>query len=316
MMNKIYISLETDPYFNIAAEYQMFLEADEGISFFLWQNQSAVICGRNQNLYAECNMEYLENNHILPVRRFSGGGTVFQDMGNVNFTFIAKEKNVNIKKYMNVIKRALSFFDISCEFSGRNDLLYNGKKFSGHAYYVDKGNHMYHGTIMVNVDMNVVSKVLNPSFIKLKSKGIDSVRSRVINLSEVNKDITVESMIDALSRAFIDVYGNSDPIKYIDRNSIKVPLFEKINRNEWIFGQSPNYSISFERKLPCGNVTIYVDVKEGIINSININTDSLTVFDFSKCEKSLIGTLFNENYVFDYIEKYTQANMKKAGYNK
>jgi lipoate---protein ligase len=309
-MNQIYLSLETDPYFNIAAEYQMLLDADSSVRFFVWQNRPAVICGRNQNLYGECDVEYLQTNRILPVRRFSGGGTVFQDLGNVNFTFLTREENADTEKYMNVIQRALSFFDVTCQFSGRNDLLCQGKKFSGHAYYTENGNHMYHGTIMVNVDMGTLDKVLKPSFIKLQSKGISSVRSRVVNLSQINHNITVESMKQALIRAFIEIYGECEPVHPVNRKNTKAPLFETIRTQQWIFGESPNYSISFEQKLSCGNVTICADVTDGIIRHIKIHTDSLTVFDFSACEKQLIGTVFQKSDVFKFIEKYV-TNCKK-----
>lgn len=305
-MNKIYISNENNPYFNVSAEHQLFLKADKNTLLYLWQNSSCVVFGRNQNVFAECNMKYLGENHILPVRRFSGGGAVFQDLGNLNFTFVTKEENANIQKYLSVIKNALSSFNVNCEFSGRNDMLCDKKKFSGHAYYTDNGNYMYHGTIMVNVNMDILSNVLKPSFLKLESKGIDSVRSRVINLSQINNSITIDKIKKAIIKAFTEVFGQSEPIKYIDKESFHPLLFEKINKDEWIYGESPRFSINIEKNFSFGNVTVSVDVTEGLINRIKIQTDSLLAIDFSKCEEYLTGTLFQENIIFEYIEKYSK----------
>lgn len=231
-MNNIYLSREIDPYFNIAAEYQLFLEAKEEAALFLWQNSPAVIIGRNQNIYAECDLNYLEEMKILPVRRFSGGGAVFQDLGNVNFTFITQEKDADTEKFLSVIQNAVASLGINCTFSGRNDLLYEGKKFSGHAYYADNGNYLYHGTVMVDVDMDILSGVLRPSFVKLQSKGIASVRSRVINLSQINSEITIDAVKDAILLAFLKIYGESEPIKYIDRKSIQPDLWDTIQSKE------------------------------------------------------------------------------------
>lgn len=303
-MNKIYISKETDPYFNVASEYQLLTEADDNTSLFLWQNSSCVVFGRNQNIYAECNTEYLKKHNILPVRRFSGGGAVYQDIGNLNFTFVAKEKNADTKKYLSVIKNAINTFEVDCNFSGRNDLLCNGKKFSGHAYYTEDDNNMYHGTIMINVDIDMLSKALKPSYLKLESKGIDSVKSRVVNLSDINSSITTNAVREALIKSFVEVFGESEDIKYIDKENFQAPLFRKINTDKWIYDEAPQYSINFEKKLSIGIVTISVDVENGLIKQIKIQTDSLSVINFAECEKLLIGRKFDKDYIFAYIEKF------------
>lgn len=309
-MNKIYLTNETNPYYNVAAERQLLTQAQDCTDLFLWQNSPAVIFGRNQNVFAEINTEFLKQNNIIPVRRFSGGGAVFQDLGNVNFTFITKEKNADPQKYLTVIQKALSYFNINCEFSGRNDLLCNGKKFSGHAFYSDDDNYLYHGTIMVNVDLDILSKVLNPSFVKLQSKGINSVRSRVVNLSEVNENITTDNIKDALVRAFVEIFGESESVRTIDQNTFYAPLFQEINKDKWIYGESPQFSIIFERKLSCGNVSISTDVHDGLIRQIKIQTDSLIVFNFSELEKSLIGLIFQEDLIFKQIEEYLENTIK------
>ncbi len=310
-MNRIYLSRESDPYYNIAAEYQLFLEAKNDTYLFLWQNSPAVIFGRNQNIFAEADTEYLKENNISPVRRFSGGGAVFQDLGNVNFTFITKEKNADTQKYLSVIKKAVASFNVNCDFSGRNDLLCEGKKFSGHAYYTNDDNYLYHGTIMINVNLDMLSKVLTPSVLKLNSKGIDSVRSRVVNLSQINKDITTTKIKKAIIEAFIEVFGKSEPTINIDKEYFYAPLFQEINKDKWIYGESPQFNIMIEKKLCCGNVSISADVNDGIIRQIKIQTDSLNVFNFSACEEHLIGNVFQENIIFDYLDKVIHDNFKK-----
>lgn len=303
-MNRIYISRETDPYFNIAAEYQLLMEAKEGIDLFLWQNQPCIVIGRNQNLYSECNMEYLEKKQILPARRFSGGGAVFQDMGNLNFTFVTKEEKANPEQLIEIVKNAVSSLGIECSFSGRNDLLYEGKKISGHANYSEDGNYMYHGTMMVNIDLDMLTNVLQPSFIKLNSKGIDSVRSRVLNLSQINKEITAEKLSQAFINIFSDTYGSSNSIQYLNKENMKPPLWDKIRQRDWIFGEAPQFQIQVERKLSSGNITLCADVQDGLITRIKIHTDSLLVVGFSEIEEGLIGVLYQENKIFEMIDDF------------
>ncbi|WP_300384279.1 lipoate--protein ligase [Clostridium sp.] len=298
-MDKIIISKEFDPYFNIAAENQIFLNSDEDIHLFLWQNNASVIVGRNQNLYAECDLEYLEEHNINAVRRFSGGGAVYHDKGNVNFTFITKEKVANEVKFLEIIKAAISKLGIECEFSGRNDLLYKKQKFSGHAYYTDNDNYMYHGTILVCVNLKQLEKALTPSKLKLQSKGISSVKSRVINLSLINSEITIEKV----KQAFIDTFGCKN-IEYIDKSNFKAPLEKKLSSYEWLYKQSPKFDLELEKKFTFGNVSVYITSSDGLIQSVKINTDSLNLYDFKLCENELIGKRFSERAVWEYIEQY------------
>lgn len=307
-MNRIYISQETDPYYNVALEHQLLLEANDDTLLFLWQNSSSVIFGRNQNLFAEVDTQYLKENNISPVRRFSGGGAVFQDLGNLNFTFITKEKNIENDKYLKVIIKALNSLNINCEFSGRNDILTNGKKFSGHAYYTSDDNYLYHGTIMVDVNLDMLTKVLKPSFLKLNSKAIDSVRSRVVNLSQINNKITTQKIEKALINSFIEIFEKSEPLKFVNKDNYYAPLFKEINKDNWIYGESPEFSITIEKKFSFGNVALSTNIENGRIKKIKIQTDSLIVADFKACEEELKGMLFQEENIFNYVEKYMKVN--------
>jgi len=303
-MNRCFVSLETDPYFNVAAEHELFLTHPGGTSFFLWQNESAVIAGRNQNFFAECDMEYLRKNNIRPVRRFSGGGCVFQDLGNLNFTFIAREEDRDEEKYRLVLRRALWEFGVGFEENGRNDLVVSGKKFSGHAYFADEGKALVHGTLMVNVDLGVLERVLTPSALKLSSKGIPSVKSRVVNLSKLSPAVTTESLKEALLRAFSDVFGTSGEALLLGRENMAPPLWRKISRDEWIFGETPGFSVSLERKLPFGLVSVSADMEDGRIRKIKIYSDALQTIDFTAFEAALTGVIFEEDVLFARIEEY------------
>jgi lipoate-protein ligase A len=298
-MKKIIISKEFDPYFNIAAENQLFLDSDEDMHMFLWQNAPSVIIGRNQNLYAECNLEYLKEHSIKAVRRFSGGGAVYHDKGNVNFTFIIKEKAANQEKFIELIKEAMAKLGIECEFSGKNDLLYKSQKFSGHAYYTDGDNYMYHGTILVNVDFIQLGKALTPSALKLQSKGIASVRSRVVNLSAIHSEITIEKVM----QVFIETFDCRN-IEYIDKTNFKAPLEQMLSSYDWLYAQSPKFDIELERRYSFGNVSVNISASDGIIRNAKINTDSLYLYDFKPCEDHLTGKYFSEKTVWECISQY------------
>ncbi len=298
-MKKIIISTEFDPYFNIAAENQLFLDSDEDIHLYLWQNEASVILGRNQNVFAECDLKYLDEHDMKVVRRFSGGGAVYHDLGNVNFTFITKESSADQNEFIELLRTTMKNLGIDCEFSGKNDLLHNNQKFSGHAYYTDGDNYMYHGTILVSVNFDRLEKALTPSILKLKSKGISSVRSRVVNLSSINSDLTIEKVIEA----FIDTF-DCQHIEYINKTNFHAPLESMLSSKEWLYAESPKFDVELERRYDFGNVSVRISNSDGIIQRVNISTDSLLPYDFIPCENKLMGKFFSEQAVWDSIEKY------------
>lgn len=297
-MRKIIISEELNPYFNVAAEHELFLASDEDIHLFLWKNEASVIIGRNQNLYAECNLAYLKEHNIKAVRRFSGGGAVYHDQGNVNFTFITKEKTANQAQFIRLMRSAMIRFGIECEFSGRNDLLFKNQKFSGQAYYTDGDNYMYHGTTLVNVNFEQLEKALTPSRLKLQSKGIESVKSRVINLSEINKEITEEKVMNA----FIETFGCKN-IEYINKSNFEAPLEQLLSSYDWLYAQSPKFDIKIERRYSFGNISVHISASDGLIERIKINTDSLNLYDFKTCEDKLIGKRFDEQGIWECVDQ-------------
>ena len=201
-MYKYICSENTSPYYNLALERSLFDFVDEDtVILYLWQNSHTIVIGKNQNAYAECKVdEFIKDGGTL-ARRPSGGGAVYHDLGNLNFSIICKESIAKEHTYQRIVKEALSYFGIVSEFNGRNDLTVDDKKFSGNAFYVKDDVLCQHGTILINSDFKELSKYLTPDISKLERNHVKSVESRVVNLSEISDKITVESMKEAMIKA-------------------------------------------------------------------------------------------------------------------
>ncbi len=198
----------TDPYRNLAAEKLLTLDVREGeCILFLWQNRHTVVIGRNQNAWEECSVRQLEADGGYLARRLSGGGAVYHDLGNLNFSFLVRKADYDPEKQSYVIRRAAEKLGIAARRTGRNDLEAGGRKFSGNAYYETRGRCCHHGTVMIDVDTEALIRYLTVSGGKLQSKGVSSVRSRVINLKEICPDITINRLKDAIIGAFGEIYG-------------------------------------------------------------------------------------------------------------
>ena len=203
-----YESMTTDPYTNLAVEEYLTFHAEPGeCILYLWQNAHTVVIGRNQNCWKECRVSELEADGGHLVRRLSGGGAVYHDLGNLNFTFCMRKEDADVDRQLQVIIEAVASFGLTAEKTGRNDVAINGQKFSGNAFFDSKGCYYHHGTLLLNVDTASMSRFLNPSKAKLQSKGVSSVRSRVVNLSSLCPHITVDTMKQAMFTAFSKVYG-------------------------------------------------------------------------------------------------------------
>ena len=227
---KLYRGQSFDPFFNLAVEEYLLQNTDEGCcTLYLWQNQNTVVIGRNQNAFKECRTTLLENEGGKLARRLSGGGAVFHDLGNLNFTFLVPTADYDLDKQLKVIELACEKLGVKVERSGRNDILADGRKFSGNAFYKNGPRAYHHGTLMVDVDREKMSRYLNPSKAKLSSKGVDSVRSRVVNLKELASDTTIELLSEKLAEAFEEVYGLPyEEIGLLEKDKKAIqPLFEK-----------------------------------------------------------------------------------------
>jgi lipoate-protein ligase A len=293
-----YESKVFDPYENLAME-EALLESvgEDEVCLYLWQNERTVVIGRNQNPWKECRMEMLEEAGGKLARRLSGGGAVFHDSGNLNFTFVVGKKNYNLEKQLKVIVEGLKDLGIQAEFSGRNDLLVGGKKFSGNAFYFGKTMAYHHGTLMFDVDFDNLSTYLQVSKLKMQSKGIDSVRSRVANLREVNPEITLESLKEALQGAFLKVYEGDklEPAKLAP--ATKQAVQDKYASWDWRFGETPKFDVGMEKKFPWGLVDFNVQLKSGMIETAKIYSDAMDVEFVQTCSDALKGIVFNRDQI-------------------
>lgn len=276
---QIILGKQYNPYINLAIE-SILLDnyLKNTISLFLWKNQQTIVIGTNQNPYSECNVDTLLNEGGHLARRRTGGGAVYHDLGNLNFSFIADKDLYDVKRQMTVIQKALLNYGLETEVSGRNDISYQGRKFSGNAFAKTKFQGLHHGTILIKTDGEKLQKYLKVKPAKLHKHGVKSVASRVINLSEV-ADITSENIIPYLIKAFEEVYDNKAiEINFDDlytEDALK--LKDHISSDDYLFGKWRNFVTKKSNTFDWGSVDIELDIDEekGIIKDINIASDSL-----------------------------------------
>ena len=279
MKNRILIGDSFDPWHNLAVEERLFdlLGEDECI-FYLWQNKNTVVIGRHQNAWKECRTKLLEDEGGKLARRSSGGGAVFHDLGNLNFTFILPREHYDVHRQLNVIRRAVKTFGIDTEFTGRNDLVVtdSGAKFSGNAFRFSEHTGMHHGTLMVDVDMEKLGRYLAPGKDKLKAKGIESVRSRVCNLRALNPGIAIESLIPALKEAFVAEYGPADEMSVsgVAGSDLNI-LEEKYASWDFRMGRALPFDATLETRFAWGGITLELSLKEGVIRDAQVFSDAM-----------------------------------------
>ena len=268
----------TDPYRNLALEqYLTEHVADDACILYLWQNQNTVVIGRNQNAWQECRTGLLEQEGGTLARRLSGGGAVFHDMGNLNFTFSVSTENYDLPRQQRVILEACRLLGIQAELSGRNDLLAQGRKFSGNSFYNHGGRSFHNGTLLIDADMTKMGRYLSPSPAKIASKGVASVASRVVNLRELCPGLTVAGMTDAMNRAFQQVYGlTAQPLeeKDFDQEALE-KLYRQFSSRDWVYGATFPFDFSCTEKFPWGEVSIRLRVEQGICRQAAVYTDAM-----------------------------------------
>ena len=293
---KYYISEGTNPYYNLAIEQHLLEDIQEGCCIlYLWQNQNTVVIGRNQNPWKECRTTELDEDGGHLARRLSGGGAVYHDLGNLNFTFLVPTLDYDLDKQLNVITEACALLGIKTERSGRNDLLADGRKFSGNAFY-EQGEHSYHhGTLLVDADMSRLSKYLKPSAAKLSAKGVDSVRSRVINLKELDRELTIDEMKAAMLQAFSRVYGvPMGPVNEDQLDKARIEELYKINASwEWRYGRRLPFSFQCSDRFSWGELELQLQIESGIIKAAEVYSDAME-WDFTgELKRKLEGKRFS-----------------------
>ena len=280
MVTKIFIynAQGTDPHENLAVEKVLMDALQPGEAMlYLWQNLNTVVIGKNQNAWLECRTSLLEEEGGKLARRLSGGGAVFHDLGNLNFTFLMCKEDYDLDKQVTVIQRACALAGIQAEKSGRNDLLAQGRKFSGNAFYQDKIHAYHHGTLMVDVDKDKLGRYLSPPQAKLQAKGVASVRSRVVNLKELSPALTIDRMREYMVQAFQQVYGLSPEVFSLTDGMTREihALKETYGSWEYLYGAPLSFTFSCEEKFDWGYVGLQLDAKGGTILDVQINTDAM-----------------------------------------
>ena len=280
MIHTLYVYKEAsvNPYHNIATEKRLLEKVQPGqCILYLWQNKNTVVIGRNQNPWVECRTTMLQEDGGFLARRLSGGGAVFHDLGNLNFTFLVAEEDYNLDKQLSVIEKACSYAGITATRSGRNDVLAEGCKFSGNAFYHSQGKAYHHGTLLVDVDMPNLGKYLTPSKSKLEAKGVASVRSRVINLRELSPALTVELMAAYMEKAFSDVYGGKPEALELDLGDFQlIDIYKKeLSDWNWLYGQKLPFSFECSGRFSWGGITLQLQLSSGHIEAVQVFTDAM-----------------------------------------
>lgn len=287
---RVLISDTFDPWFNIATEDWIFRdmlsddELEETKILYLWRNDNTVVIGRFQNPWTECNTQKMEEDKIILARRQSGGGAVFHDLGNTNFTFLSSKKSFDKAVNNKIITKAINSFGLNCEASGRNDLIVQTsegeKKISGSAFKETKDRSFHHGTLLINADMSKLGQYLNPNKKKLESKGIVSVRARVANLADLNPEITHVQLCERIIREFFDHYQSECTIEVLDHDYLSsIPHlqahYQKMSDWNWRFGEAPKFNHQMSERFAWGTMDVHLDVHKAIVEKAQIFSDSL-----------------------------------------
>lgn len=301
----------TDPQINLALEeyvLENFGEEDTYLLFYV--NRPSIIIGRNQNSIEEINTEYVDENGIKVVRRLSGGGAVYHDEGNLNFSFITKDDGDsfhNFAKFTQPVVEALNKIGVPAELIGRNDLLVDGRKISGNAQFSTKGRMFSHGTLMLDSEIEHIVSALNVSDKKIESKGIKSIRSRVVNISEyLAEQVTMDEFKELILRYIFDVTDMKDVPRYElteeDWKNVYKISENRYQKWEWNYGKSPAFNIKHSHKFPSGLLDVRLDVKKGNIENCTIFGDFFGLGDVKNIENKLVGTKYERQAIEQALE--------------
>lgn len=306
-----------DPQYNLAFEEYCFKNLDREEDYvILWINGPAIIVGKNQNTIEEVNSQYVRENNIKVVRRITGGGAVYHDLGNLNFSIIttaAGNEKIDFKKYNIPILKALEKLGINGELTGRNDMTIDDKKFSGIAQSVWKKRVLNHGTLLFDTQLEVLSQALNVKADKYESKGVKSVRSRVTNIRDyLTEDVDINIFRDLLLKYIFEMEGLTPEVYKLTDEELKgvEDLYkEKYSIWDWNYGESPKFNYKNYEKYPFGSVEIRLDVNNGIINDCKIFGDFFGTMEVSLLEEKINGLKYErisleEGLIDEPLDKY------------
>jgi lipoate---protein ligase len=300
----------TDPRINLAIEEYALKNLDINESFLLFYiNEPSIIIGKNQNTIEEINTEYVEKNGIHVVRRLSGGGAVYHDLGNLNFSFITKDDGEsfhNFRKFTEPVVNALKKLGVDAELSGRNDLLAGGRKISGNAQFSTKGRMFSHGTLLFDSEIESVVSALNVKKDKIESKGIKSIRSRVANISEfLSEKVTIEEFRSLLLKNIFE--GMNEIPEYVltekDWENIHELSKERYQNWDWNYGKSPKFNLQHSYRFPVGQIDVRFEVDKGVIKNCKIYGDFFGVGEVQEIEEKLTGLKYEKSQIAAALEE-------------
>lgn len=308
-MTMLYIQNNSNnPYFNLALEEYVLKELSQEESYILlWQNEPSVIIGRFQNTIEEVNTDYVREHNINVVRRITGGGAVYHDLGNLNFSFVVPDiqRNVDFRRFTEPVVKALAKMGIQAEHSGRNDITIDGKKFSGNAQYHFKDRTLHHGTILFNSSLEDVQSALNVKQQKIESKGLKSVRNRVTNICDyLAHPVSIAEFQELLlNHLFEEKEVQEYKLSKEDLIKVLELMEEKYLTWEWNYGHSPAFNIVKRDRFACGTIEFRINVKNGIIEDCKIFGDFFSNEDINELAASFKGVMYREEDLRRLLER-------------
>ena len=282
---------------NLAVEALLFESlGPDSRALYLWQNRNTVVVGRHQNAWRECRVGLLEAEGGYLARRSSGGGAVYHDLGNLNFSFVVPRAEYDVRRQLGVVRRAVADFGIEAAFTGRNDLVVRGSgaKFSGNAFRFSGDAALHHGTIMVDVAMDRLTRYLAPDAGKLRAKGIDSVRARVCNLRQLCPALTIPALTEALERAFAAEYGPAEVLPIAKLDPERLARLER-EYDSWDFrlGKALPFDVTLERRFDWGGVTLEMKLRQGVVAEARAYSDAMDEAMVARLAPALTGARFD-----------------------
>ena len=294
-----------DAYFNMAVEEYVFTHFADDV-FMLWRNEPAIIVGLFQNSLSEINLDFVKEKNIKVVRRLTGGGAVFHDLQNLNFTFVESNSKGNFRTFTQPIIEVLNGLGVDARFEGRNDLMIDGRKFSGNAQCISNGRILHHGTLLFDTAMTDMSNALKVNPLKFEDKAVKSVRKRVTNISEhLKSPMTVLQFADLIMKHIMETRANCHLYEFTDEDFVSINKLrdEKYSTWDWNFGHSPKYSYSKMIRTQGGNIELHLNIVKGVIMEAKIFGDFFAKKDVSEFEGLLAGMPHEERAISEKLAK-------------
>ena len=313
--NILYLSPSFDGYRNLAVdEWLLDTLGKDDMALYFYINANAVIIGKNQNPYRECNLKHMERDNVQLVRRITGGGAVYHDKGNLNFSFICGNNRYDEHAQFELILNAVRSLGIPCEFSGKNDLKADGMKFSGNAFCARKNTKQHHGTLLVNADLTKLTDYLNPDPKKMRAKGVTSVRQKVCNLCDFRPGLSTEQVADAVKSAFTNAC--KDVVDFVPSKADEEQIskyYEKQTSWEWKLGNTPEFDFEIDERFDWGSVQLYLNVDKNIITRAKLYSDANDAAIADEAKALLENTRFEAECVKYALLKSNNPHLIELG---